>query len=115
MKAFESYLKNAIFLIQSHDRKIPLAEWLKKYFSRYRKFGSTDRKYIAELCYSYYRLGGLFKDISLEEKICRGVFLCNVIPNAFLQWFKPEWNAKIALTTDEKLLADACTCINKIE
>jgi 16S rRNA (cytosine967-C5)-methyltransferase len=104
MNFFESYLRGTISLVQSYDGKIPLAAWLKNYFAQHKKYGSTDRKQLSQLCFSYYRLGGAFRDLSHEKKICIAIFLCNTQPNDFLQFFQPRWNEHIGLDLDEKLL-----------
>ena len=39
---------------------------LKQYFAAHKKHGSTDRRTIAHLCYTYYRLGASIKDFETE-------------------------------------------------
>jgi 16S rRNA (cytosine967-C5)-methyltransferase len=103
MRIFESYLRSTISLIQAYDGKTPLAEWLKNYFAHHKKYGSTDRKQLTQLCFSYYRLGGAFKDLAMEERIWMAVFLCNTQPNDFLQFFKPGWIEPMGMDLDKKL------------
>lgn len=43
------------------------------------------------------------RDISTEEKILIGLFLCDAQPNELLQHLKPEWNEQIHLVIDEKI------------
>ncbi|MBZ4187912.1 Fmu (Sun) domain protein [Niabella sp. 3A5MI-3] len=52
---------------------MPLAHFLKNFFSGEKKFGSKDRKQIAQLCYAYYRLGKDFTDLSFEQRILLGL------------------------------------------
>lgn len=70
---FYSYLNNAVKIIGSYKGKEPLVHFLKNFFSREKKFGSKDRKQITNLCYSYYRLGKAFTDLSLEQQILLGL------------------------------------------
>jgi len=83
---------------------MPFASFLKKYFAANKKFGSKDRKQISHLCYCYFRLGKSLPDTSVEERILVGLFLCSTESNEILEQLKPEWNEKIHLTTDKKLL-----------
>ena len=65
--------------------------------------GSRDRKQLSSMLYSYYRLGHCLPDVSPEEKILAGVFLCNQLPSELLQYLKPLWNEKISAPLSEKL------------
>lgn len=56
---------------------MPLAAFLKQYFAENKKFGSKDRRYIAHMCYCYYRLGHALKEHTIEEKIKAALFLCD--------------------------------------
>jgi 16S rRNA (cytosine967-C5)-methyltransferase len=98
-----SHLNTASKIIQTYDGSIPLASWLKQFFKAEKKFGSTDRKQIAHLCYCYYRLGQAFIDLGTEERLLTGVFLCSYAANKILEELKLEWNEKIALPPQEKL------------
>ena len=81
---------------------MPFSLFLKKYFAANKKYGSKDRKQIATLCYNFYRLGKALPDISIEEKIITGNFLCEQVSNYFLAFHKPEWNDLIAKPLAEK-------------
>ena len=74
---FFSYLNAAVLVINTYDGSMPLVHHLKHYFSQYKKHGSRDRKFISHICYCYYRLGHSVNEISIEEKIKLGLFLCN--------------------------------------
>lgn len=74
---FQSYFNTAIRIIQLYDGAIPLAHFLKKYFSENKKHGSKDRKFITQACYNFYRLGFALKNISSEERLQVAIFLCN--------------------------------------
>lgn len=82
---------------------MPLAVYLKKYFSSDKKYGSKDRKQIAALCYNFYRLGKAVPQLPVEEKLIVAVFLCENKSNEFLHFHKPEWNEIIAKPVVEKI------------
>ena len=63
---FQSYYNTAVYLIKAYDGSMPLVHFLKQYFAANKKHGSKDRKFIAHLCYVYYRLGHSLKPISIE-------------------------------------------------
>lgn len=98
-----SHLNTATKILQQYKGQEPFAHFIKNFFRQDKKFGSTDRKTITHLCYSYFRLGHALKNISIEEKILAGIFLCNHSPNDLLSHFKPEWNEDIHLALAKKL------------
>lgn len=97
------YLKNAAAAIELYKGQEPLANFLKKYFAADKKFGSKDRKNISALCYTYFRLGHVAKDMPTEERILLGIFLCETASNPLLNLIKPEWNENISIAVDEKI------------
>ena len=97
-----SYIFNSVILLNSYSAEAPFAFHLKKYFASNKKFGSTDRKTIATLCYHYFRAGHLFADKSLEDKILFSLFLCEHFDNPILKALKPELNGKISDTIENK-------------
>jgi len=72
---YYSYLNSAVKIIGSYQGHEPLTYFLKNYFSGEKKFGSKDRKQIAQLCYAYYRLGKAFTDLSFEQRVLLGLRL----------------------------------------
>ena len=99
----KSYIASSLKILQNYKGDIPLHLYLKKFFSAEKKYGSTDRKQITSLCYNYFRLGEIKTNLSAEEKILLGTFLCENKPSAFLQQVKPEWNAEIEKPLKVKL------------
>jgi 16S rRNA (cytosine967-C5)-methyltransferase len=75
LKYASQYLQSAITIIDSYDGAIPLAAFLKNYFAANKKFGSKDRKHIAQLCFAYYRLGHAAKQLFTKEAIQASVQL----------------------------------------
>ncbi len=99
----QSYLNSAKKILESYAGDIPFAAFLKKYFAANKKFGSTDRKQIAALCYHYFRLGNAAYQISIEERLITATFLCEQSPNEFLAFHRPEWNVRTHKPVEEKI------------
>ena len=101
---YQSYLNTAVKIIRSYTGAEPLAAYLKKFFAAEKKYGSTDRKQIAGLCYNYYRLGKAVPGMLTEERIILATFLCEQSSSEFLKFHKPDWNEMITNPLTEKLL-----------
>lgn len=99
-----SHINTAKKIIDAYDGNVPLAAWLKQFFKADKKFGSKDRKQIGHLCYCYYRLGNAFQKTDWEERMLTALFLCSSEPNKVLEELRPEWNEKVVLSPDEKIL-----------
>jgi 16S rRNA (cytosine967-C5)-methyltransferase len=99
---YYSYINTAVQLLKTYKGEEPFAQFIKTYFSQNKKFGSTDRKQVSHLCYCYFRLGKTAIELSIEERILLGLYLCSVSPNDILQAIKPEWNDKVCLPLEEK-------------
>lgn len=102
MGRVHSYLNSAVTIIDEYGGEEPFASFLKKFFGRNKRFGSRDRKQIAHLCYCFFRLGKSFGQISPQERILTGLFLCSNEPNDVLQELKPQWNQKVKQSLNEK-------------
>ena len=55
MKYFSSRLNSALLILESYQYPEPFHLHLKAFFKKHKKYGSKDRKAIAELCYRYFR------------------------------------------------------------
>ncbi len=99
----QSYLNTAVKIIGSYKGEEPLAAYLKKYFAANKKYGSTDRRQIAALCYGYYRLGKAAANIDIAEAVLTGVFLSEQFYNDVVAVLKPEWIEQITLPVTEKI------------
>ena len=100
---YPSHLTTATQLLSGYKPEVPLNLYLKKYFGQNKKHGSKDRKLISALCYNYFRLGFAAKNISIEERILIGIFLCERSYSDILHFFKPEWNKIISKSPEEKI------------
>ncbi|HEX6847182.1 MAG TPA: Fmu (Sun) domain-containing protein [Chitinophagaceae bacterium] len=104
MSRYYSYINSTKEILRIYKGEAPLASFLKKYFSANKKFGSKDRKHIVHLCYCFFRMGQAVMNVTTEEKILTGLFLCSEEANEILAAVKPEWNEKCNLPVNEKLL-----------
>lgn len=103
MSRYYSYINSAKEIIAAYTGAEPFASHLKKKFAASKKFGSKDRRQIAQLCYCYYRLGKSLQEVSTEEKLLAGLFLCNRSSSDLLQHLKPEWNDVIETAFEKKV------------
>lgn len=92
MSRFHSYINSAAQIIQQYDGREPLTSFLYSHFRSYKKYGSTDRKIITNLCYSFYRLGRQSENIPIEAKLLLGLLLTSENENEVLDALKQEWN-----------------------
>lgn len=95
-------LRSAQSILQQYKGNIPFAAWLKEYFRQHKKYGSRDRKLVADLCFCYFRLGEAFKSFSEEERLLIGQFLCHE-ESLFIKEIKPEWNDNSFSSLNEKI------------
>jgi len=107
MSRYISYLNSAQEILSVYNGEEPFASFLKKYFARYKKYGSKDRKQVSHLCYCYFRLGKALSDLPAEERILTGLFLCSSQSNEILNELRPAWNEKVHLT-----IGDKCSMLN---
>ncbi len=105
MSRYQSYLNTAATILEQYNGAIPFAEFSKDFFSRDKKYGSTDRRQISHLCYCYFRLGKSFPDTPVRERILIALFFCSDQHNKILEALKPEWNETVGVSLDEKYKA----------
>lgn len=103
MSRFHSYINSARAIIEAYNGAEPFAAHLKKAFTAQKKFGSTDRREVSHLCYCYYRLGKLVVDMSFEDRLLLGLFICSTTKQVILDQLRPERSAKVTVTIAEKL------------
>ena len=99
---YQSYLNTAKEIISNYDGTGPLSFFLKKKFASDKKFGSSDRKQITTICYYYYRLGRALQNMSVEERIMAGLFLCEKFPSELLKNIQPVWNELVTQPLQQK-------------
>ena len=67
MKYFRSRFNSALKILNGYSYPEPFHIHLKNFFRLHKKYGSKDRKAIAEVCYTYLRTGRSFEELSLDE------------------------------------------------
>ena len=90
-----SYRNTASSILLDYDGKLPFAQFLKSFFRKHSKYGSRDRKAIADLCYGYFRIGESANDYELSDQLDIGYFLTHQIDSGYLDALVPEWVAKV--------------------
>ncbi|HEV7330682.1 MAG TPA: methyltransferase domain-containing protein [Flavisolibacter sp.] len=97
-----AHVRSAAEIVTQYNGEVPFASWLKTYFRNHKKFGSKDRKRVADLCFCYFRLGHAFEQFSTEDRILAGQFLCHSQSEVVAQC-KPAWQQLNSAPLVEKL------------
>ncbi len=105
---FQSYFNTALLLLSQYDGSQPLLHFLKNYFSQNKKHGSKDRKWIAHICYNYFRLGHALKGEDIAERMRVAIFLCNASTGDWAILFTPHW-----IENWEEALSDRINFVQK--
>jgi 16S rRNA (cytosine967-C5)-methyltransferase len=100
---FDNLLRYAVRILSAYSGDIPLHSFLKNFFRENPQMGSRDRKQVSEMIYCFFRLGHSLKNVSTEERILCGIFLCNHKKEQILEHLRPEWNEQIEQPREEKL------------
>jgi 16S rRNA (cytosine967-C5)-methyltransferase len=104
MSRFHSYIKTASAILSAYTGNEPFGNALKNFFAAEKKYGSRDRKQIAELCYCFFRAGHVTRHLSMDDRLLAGLFLCTPEPLEILEELKPEWNKMVESGVPEKLV-----------
>ncbi|RYF77348.1 MAG: hypothetical protein EON98_16485 [Chitinophagaceae bacterium] len=97
-----SHLRSTEEIVRQYDGGIPFALWLKNYFRQYKKFGSKDRKIVSDLCFCFYRLGGMLQAETIENRLLVAQFLCHA-ESPFINQFQPDWLARKEAPVEQKI------------
>ena len=92
---YDNNLRYATKMITEYKGTTPLSAWLKDYFRKNKQMGSSDRRIISDLLYSFYRLGHSSKNIPVEQKLLAALFLCNHVSHPLLKHLQPLWDLHI--------------------
>ena len=96
-------MNTSVQLLQQYNGSQPFGSFIKQFFSQHKKYGSKDRKHIAQLCYAFFRLGKALPKMDTGERILTGLFFCSHEPNELLQYLKPDWNEQTHLPLQQKI------------
>ena len=91
MSRFQSQLNTATRLIESYRPGEPFHLYLKQYFAANRKHGSSDRKLIRDLCYSYFRIGQWISGQSISDRLLAAYYLVITDPMPLISALCAEW------------------------
>ncbi len=69
---YDNQLRYAKTIIREYDGSIPLASWLKEFFRNHKQMGSTDRRTLSAITYSFYRLGHL-SFASVDDRLAAAI------------------------------------------
>jgi 16S rRNA (cytosine967-C5)-methyltransferase len=75
MRYLESRLRTAEVVLAHYEGDIPFPQHLKAFFRDNRRFGSRDRREVADLCYGFFRLGHALSALPLRERIEAGMLI----------------------------------------
>jgi 16S rRNA (cytosine967-C5)-methyltransferase len=100
---YQSYITTAKNILTAYNGDEPFANHVKKYFAARKKFGSRDRRYIAGICYAYFRLGKAVGEAT-SENLLIALFLTEQLYNEIVHFFKPEWDDWIGKPAEEKIV-----------
>lgn len=103
MRRYFSYINTSLRILQLYKGEIPFSIFLKQYFNNEKKYGSSDRKNIAAICYNYFRAGHFFNKQLSEEILITAFFIINTEPSLFIQNLKPNWNEYVGQPIEKKL------------
>jgi 16S rRNA (cytosine967-C5)-methyltransferase len=100
MSRFHVYREESIRLLQNYHCGEPFSVFVKKELARDRRKGSRDRKIITDFCYRFFRIGHLFPDKKIEDRLDLALFLTGTNGDLMLP---EEWKSFNESTIDEKL------------
>lgn len=103
MSRHHSHLSSAAKVLEAVTPGEPLVHHLKKFFSGNKKYGSRDRKMIAEVCYNFFRVGRALDHFDAETKTLYALFLCTSKKNELLAALRPDLDDKITLPLRKKI------------
>jgi 16S rRNA (cytosine967-C5)-methyltransferase len=85
------YISLAEKLINEYNHELPFSYVLKNYFSNNKKHGSKDRKTIANICFSYFRIGKAAFELEFLERVKISIFLCNESSAQYSELFEDKF------------------------
>ena len=100
---YHSYQSTASSILGSFSFKESFPVYLKKFFKQHKKYGSRDRKIIADLCFGFFRIGNAASAHSLIDQMVMGYFLTHDFDGGYLAFANPSLVDKIGETIDVKV------------
>ncbi|MDF2385407.1 hypothetical protein JMG10_28335 [Nostoc ellipsosporum NOK] len=103
MSRYYSYINTSVDILRQYDGGEPFASFLKKFFSKQKKYGSRDRRQIGQLCYAWFRLGHALREMPETERLLTAYFLSATEADALLTTLKPEWTPHVNASLEDKI------------
>jgi 16S rRNA (cytosine967-C5)-methyltransferase len=100
---YHSYQSTASSILGSFSFKESFLVYLKKFFKQHKKYGSRDRKIIADLCFGFFRIGNAASAHSLIDQMVMGYFLTHDVDGGYLAFANPSLVDKIGENIDIKI------------
>jgi 16S rRNA (cytosine967-C5)-methyltransferase len=100
---FPSHIQTAIQLLNTYNGDTTFASFIKEYFAKNKKHGSSDRRRISEWCYAALRTGRLYGDSFAAENLPEAVFLCVRTSTPLLKLAAPDLDARATMKITDKL------------
>ncbi len=100
---FHSYQNTASSILNAYSYREPFTFYLKKYFRRFKKFGSRDRKIITDLCFGYFRVGQSALDYNVQDQLIIGYYLTHQFDRGYLEMFSPSLSMSIDREIADKI------------
>lgn len=100
---YHSYQSTASSILTSFSFKESFPVYLKKFFKQHKKYGSRDRKIIADLCFGFFRIGNAATSYSLVEQMIMGYFLTHEVDGGYLAYANPVLAEKIGESVNIKI------------
>lgn len=85
---FHSYQQTASSILTIYGYDLPFVVFLKRYFKQHKKYGSRDRKIIADLCFGYFRIGQSALTYSVHDQLIIAYYLTHQFDTGYLEFFK---------------------------
>ena len=79
-------LRIILEVLESFQGKEPLSRFLKKYFNLNRQLGSRDRRLIQQFVYNFFRIGNMYADKPVVERLAIANKICNADPTPLLEF-----------------------------
>jgi 16S rRNA (cytosine967-C5)-methyltransferase len=90
MSRWTHYLERAGEILETYHGETPLPPVLKAFFREHRQMGATDRRYVSDLVYGYYRLGHANRDMEVPERLLLAYALTHPGPSPLLEALRAE-------------------------
>ncbi|MEO8087473.1 MAG: RsmB/NOP family class I SAM-dependent RNA methyltransferase [Bacteroidota bacterium] len=79
-------LRIILELLDTYKGKEPLSRFLKKYFNLNRQLGSRDRKLIQQFIYNYFRIGRMYPEKPVQERLAIANKACRADTSPLLDY-----------------------------